>query len=191
MTAPRDLGARLSELEPANPNLRNKYQQALQDVFERKLSTGMKVFIGCVGAMSIAIAVFLGSVAAVHRELPALAQVGLAGGVVFSLAWAALAGWTLRKGRWYGKIQPTVAAALGWVFAVFLETLFLVLAPIAPNPYLWTVAILAGLVILIGAGVQLIGTSIQQFEGRMQESLLRLEYRLAELAEQIEEKQRK
>jgi MFS family permease len=190
MTSQRDLGARLSELEPVNPNLRGRYEQALQDAFERKLNTPMKVFIGCVGAMSIVIAVFLGSLAVVHRELPALARIGLGGGAVFALAWTALAGWTLRKGAWYGKIQPTAAAALGWVFAVFLETLFLVLAPLAPDPYQWTVALFMGLAILVGAGFQLVTTCIQQSELRMRETILRMEYRLAELAEQMAQNKR-
>jgi hypothetical protein len=189
VTTPNDLGNRLSELEPVNPDLRAKYEQALKDLFERKLSSAMKVFVGCVGVASIGIAIFLGSVALVHQELPILAHAGLGGGAVFALAWAALCGWTLRKGTLYGKIQPTVAAALAWVFAVFLETLFLLLAPLAPNPYLWTVAILAGLVILVGAGFQLIGARLQQTELSMRESFLRMEYRLAELAEALGKRQ--
>jgi hypothetical protein len=44
-------------------------------------------------------------------------------------------------------------------------------------------ALFCGLVILIGAGVQLINTCVQQAELRIGESLLRLEYRLAQLAE--------
>jgi hypothetical protein len=184
-----DLGNRLAELEPVNPDLRVKYEQALKDLFERKLSGTMKIFVGCIGLASIGIAIFLGSVAAVHQELPILAQVGLGGGAVFGLAWAALCGWTLRKGTWHGKIQPTVAAALAWVFAVLLETLFLVLAPAAPNSYLWTVAILAGLAILVGAGFQLVGTRLQQSELNMRESFLRMEYRLAELAEALRKPQ--
>jgi hypothetical protein len=189
MVSDRDLGARLSELEPVNPNLRYRYEQALRDAFERKLSGIMKVFIGFVGVMALAITVFLGSLAVIQHKLPVLARVGLAGGAVFALAWVVLTGWTLRKGTWYGKIQPTVIAALGWVVAVFMETLFLVLAPLAPDPYLWTVAILAGLVILVGAGFQLVNTCVQQSELRMREAFLRMEYRLAELAEQITQKQ--
>jgi hypothetical protein len=185
MNASRNLGARLSELEPVNPDLRGKYEQNLKDLFERKLSWPGKVFIGVVGAASIGIAIFLGAMAILPPELPALAQAGFVGGVVFSLAWAGLCGWTLRKGNWYGKIQPTLIAVLVWIFAIFLETLFLMLAPTASNPYLWTVAILAGLVILIGAGVQFIATRIQQSELMLRESFLRMEYRLAELAEQV------
>jgi hypothetical protein len=181
VTIQHDLGDRLSELEPLNPNFRAKYAQALKDLFERKLSWTMKLFVGSVGAASIGIAIFLASVAVINPELPALAHIGLAGGAVFSLAWTALCGWTLRKGTWFGRIQPALA--------VFLETLFLVLAPLAPNPYLWTVAILAGMVILIGAGFQLIGTRLQHTELTMRESFLRMEYRLAELAEALAKNQ--
>jgi MFS family permease len=191
VTLQRDLGDRLSELEPLNPDFRAKYAQSLKDIFERKLSWTMKVFVGCVGAVAIGQAIFLGSVPFAHPELPALAHIGLAGGTAFSLAWAVLAGWTLRKGTWFGKIQPAVASALAWIFAVFLETLFLVLAPLAPDPYLWTVAILAGMVILLGAGFQLIGARLQHTELTMRESFLRMEYRLAEFAEEVAKSQRK
>jgi hypothetical protein len=40
-------------------------------------------------------------------------------------------------------------------------------------------------VILVGAGVMLVCTRVQQAELRMQESLLRLEYHLAELSETV------
>jgi hypothetical protein len=189
MTSHRDLGIRLGELEPVNPQLRSQYEQALKDVFERKLTPVMKAFVGFIGVMSLAITVFLGIHAVVQVKLPVLARLGLAGGAVFALAWTALCGWTLRKGAWFSRIQPTIIAALGWVFAVFMETLFLVLAPLAPDPYLWTVAILAGLVILVGAGFQLVGTRIQQSEMQVREAILRMEYRIAEIAEQIVQKQ--
>jgi len=186
--APRDLRARLCELEPQRPDLRGKYEQALREVLQRKLSRAMKVFVGGAGAVSLAIAIFLGGLALTGSEQPGLVRIGLAGGTVFALAWVALTAWTLRRGVWYGKIQPTVIAALAWIFAVFLETLFLVLAPTASNPYLWTVALLAGMVILIGAGVQFLGTCLQQSELRMREALLRMEYRLAEIAEELAKK---
>jgi hypothetical protein len=183
MTFPRDLSDRLCELEPQTPALRGKYEQALRNILQRKLSWTMKLFVGAVGAMSIGIAVFLAFVAATHPELPGPAQLGLVGGVIFALAWTALTAWTLYQGTMQVKLQPKWIAGLAWVFAVFLETLFLVLAPSASNPYLGTIALLAGLVILIGAGVQFLGTCIQQSELRTREALLRLEYRLAEIAD--------
>ena len=74
-------------------------------------------------------------------------------------------------------------AALSWAFAVLLETCFLMLAPAFPDHFQATVALFAGLVILVGAGVMLVSTNIQQAQLQTQEALLRLEYRLAALAE--------
>lgn len=176
---------RLCELEPRNAQLRAKYEENLKNILERKLTPIMKGFIVCLGACSIAIAIFLGAMGCIHDELPLLARLGFVAGSAFGFAWAGLVGWTLRKGAWFGKIQPTVIAALSWTFAVLMESCFLVLAPQFPDRYLGTVAIFAGLVILIGAGVGLLGTRIQQAELTMRESFLQMEYRLAELAEEL------
>jgi hypothetical protein len=178
-----NLRDRLCELEPQSPPLRESYAMALQDMLERKLSRPMKLFLVIVAAASVAIAIFLGSLALVQERLPLLARLGLAGGAVFSLAWAALAGWTLRRGAWNLRIQPVALAALSWVLAVFMETCFLLLAPLFPEQFHAIVTLFAGLVILIGAGVMLVTTCIQQAQLRTQESLLRLEYRLAEISE--------
>jgi hypothetical protein len=176
---------RLCELEPQNAQLREKYVESLRNIMEQKLTPIMKAFILCVGVGSIGIAIFLGTLAYIHGELPPLARLGLAAGSAFAVAWAVLVGWTLKKGTWFGKIQPTIIAGLSWIFAVLMETCFLVLAPQFPDRYLGTVAIFTGLVLLIGAGVGLLATRIQQTELTMRESFLRMEYRLAQLAEEL------
>ena len=66
---------------------------------------------------------------------------------------------------------------------MLLETCFLVLAPQFPDRFHAGLSLVCGLVLLIGAGVMMVCTVVQQAELRMQESLLRLEYRLAELSE--------
>jgi MFS family permease len=177
------LRERLCELEPQSPHLRERYNKELRDMLEKKLSPLMKLFLLAVAVTSVAIAIFLGSSAFVQGQLPPLARLGLAGGAVFALAWAALTVWALRRGTWSQRAQPAALAALSWVFAVLLETTFLLLAPEFPDHFHAIVALFAGLVILIGAGVMLVATRIQQAELQMRESLLRLEYRLAELAE--------
>jgi hypothetical protein len=178
-----NLRDRLCELEPQNPLLRERYQKELQAMLEKKLGPWTKLFLAIVMAGSVAIAIFLSIVAIIHDELPLLARGGMSGGVVFSLAWAGLIGWTLRRGSMRLTSQPAALAALSWIFAVLLETCFLVLAPGFPDHFHALLALFCGLVILIGAGVQLINTCVQQAALRIGESLLRLEYRLAQLAE--------
>jgi hypothetical protein len=174
---------RLCELEPQNPLLRERYAKELQAMLEKKLSVPMKVFLGLVTVAAVAQAIFLGTHALIHDKLPPLARAGLVGGVVFSLAWAGLTVWTLRRGSWQLRTAPAAMAVLSWIFAVLLETCFLLLAPQFPDHFHALLALFCGLVILIGAGVTMVCTRVQQAELRTQESLLRLEYRLAELSE--------
>jgi hypothetical protein len=174
---------RLCELEPLNPLLRERYTQEVQAMFERKLTLPWKLFIGAVAVGSLGIAGFLAYTAFIHDELPALARLGMVGGVLFSLAWAGLGGRALYRGTFELRFQPAAQAAVLWVFAVLLETCFLVLAPQFPNPMHATVALFCGLVILVGAGFMLVNARVQQAELRTQEALLRLEYRIAELSE--------
>jgi hypothetical protein len=174
---------RLCELEPHNPLLRERYDKEIQAMFERKLSLPWKVFIATVSVGSLGIAAFLGYSALIHDELPPLARWGTAGGALFSLAWAALGGRALRRGSFELLFQPAAQAALLWIFAVLLETCFLVLAPQFPDHFHATVALFCGLVILIAGGVMLVNARVGQAELRTQEALLRLEHRLAEMAE--------
>ncbi len=174
---------RLCELEPHNPQLRERYLQEMKAMLEKTLTLRGKLFLAAVLVASLAITVFLAVQALIHVELPALARLGLAGGAVFAAAWAALCGRALRRGTWVLRIEPAVMAGLFWGFAVLLETCFLVLAPQFPDHFQATVALFSGLVILIGAGVMMVCVRVQQAELQTRQALVRLEYRLAELSE--------
>src|SRR5439155_26198394 len=104
------------------------------------------------------------------------------GGVVFALAWFGVTVSVLRRGAVRLRTHPAALAALAWTFAVLLETCFLVLAPQFPDRFHAMLALVCGLVLLIGAGVMMVCTCVQQAELRTQESILRLEYRLTEFS---------
>jgi hypothetical protein len=174
---------RLCELEPQNPLLRERYMKEVKAMFERKLGFGARLFMAAVSAGSLAIAGYLGALAWIHEQSPVVARAGLAGGALFSLAWAVLCGWSARRGSFELLVQPGLLAGLAWGGAVLLETCFLILAPQAPDHFLATVALFCGLVLLVGAGVMLVSARVQQAELRTREALLRLEYRIAELSE--------
>ena len=91
----------------------------------------------------------------------------------------------MRRGTFNLRIQPTAMAVLFWILAVLMETCFLLLAPEFPDHFYALLALFCGLVILIGAGVMLVCTRVQQAELRMQESFQRLEYHMAELSETV------
>jgi hypothetical protein len=155
----------------------------MQAMLEKPLTFPGKLFLAAVLVGSLAITVYLGVLAVIQVELPVLARLGLAGGAVFGAAWAVLCGRALRRGTLEMRTEPAVLAGLAWVFAVLLETCFLVLAPQFPDHFYATVALFTGLVILIGAGVMMVCVRLQQAELQTREALLRLEYRIAELTE--------
>jgi hypothetical protein len=152
-------------------------------MLEKKLTLPLKLFIAAVSVASLGITAYLGYLALVQDALPLLARLGMVGGALFAAAWAALGVRALRRGTLELRTEPAAQAALVWVFAVLLETCFLVLAPQFPDHFQATVALFCGLVILVGAGVMLVNARAQQAELRTQEALLRLEYRIAEIAD--------
>ena len=188
---PGSLRDRLPELEPLDPTYHARYQQALQAMLEKRLPAAGRWLLVGTTLLSLGIAVYLGTLAAVKTELRPLARLGIAGGAVFALGWVALGVWILRRGTFDVKAHPAVMAVLTWVMAVFLVTFALVLAPQAPDPNQGLLAALGGLTILVGAGVGFLGARIQQAELRTREWLLGVEYRLAQLAEELTRKQRK
>lgn len=183
MPREHNLRDQLCEQEPHNPLLRERYLQEIKAMLEKTITFRGKLFLAAVLVNSLVITALLAVQALIHVELPAMARFGLAGGAVFAAAWAILCGRALRRGTWELRIEPAAMAGLSWVFAVLLETCFLVLAPQFPDHFQATVALFSGLVILIGAGVTMVCVRVQQAELQTREALLRLEYRLAELTE--------
>jgi hypothetical protein len=155
----------------------------MKAMLEKPLTFRGKLFLAAVLVGSLAIMVFLGAQALIHVEMPVLARLGVAGGAVFGAAWAVLCGRALRRGTLDLRIEPVAQAGLFWLFAVMLETCFLVLAPQFPDHFQATVALFSGVVLLIAAGVVMVSVRVQQAELKTREALLRLEYRVAELSE--------
>src|SRR5262245_14217712 len=108
---------RLCELEPYNPLLRERYLQEMQAMFNKPLTLRGKLFLAAVLVGSLAITVYLGTLALIHTELPALARLGLTGGAVFAAAWAVLCGRALRRGTLELRTEPATMAGLSWGFA--------------------------------------------------------------------------
>jgi len=83
------------------------------------------------------------------------------------------------------KIDSGAAAGMGWGLAVFVVTLSIV---VAPDTIVGVRMILCGLVFLVFAVVGLLQHVIKQSEFTTREKLLQIEYRLAQLAEIVEQK---
>jgi hypothetical protein len=104
-------------------------------------------------------------------------------GVVFGLAGLGLLGRILLRGTYRHDRDSTQQAGLIWVFVVLLVTIFMVAGGLGSIQGVGL--IVCGIVFLIGAGVMLLRTVVEQSELRTREKLLELELRLAKINEDL------
>ncbi len=179
---------KLLESERFNLELREKDNREVHMLLEKKLSTPRK------WAMMTLIAVMLGQAAfflyavIAGGELPLLARVGFGVGVLFALSFAALLFSIIRRGSINIKSDSNWYAGIIWVFLVIMITLFMLLAGGMHDTARGISMVLNGLVFLIFGVVFLLQNTITQANLKLQEKLLEIEFRLAEMKEMMERK---
>jgi hypothetical protein len=179
----RPFSDRLIDCESLTPSLSEEHRKETIAMFDKKLGRFGRAMAALCAVFALAHIVFSGYLAVTtYGKLPIWGTLGFAVGIVFALPFGSLAGWIAYSGHFRLKSQPPAMAAMVWVFSVLMVTLMLVGAP---DSIVGLRMIFAGTVLLIGAGVFLLGTCSQQAELRTKEKLLEIEYRLADLAERL------
>jgi hypothetical protein len=180
---PNDFRERLIRCESMTPAYRQKYEEEMRAMLEKKL-TGVRRWVwGLSAVMGVAFAVLFGTVAIVlPAEFPWEGRLGFAAGALFGIGWAVLGIRVFRRGSIDLKFDTGAAAGMAWGLPVVLVTLFMVSAP---EDIIGLRMILCGLVFLVMGAAFLIRHVIELSELKTREKLLEIEYRLAELAERI------
>jgi MFS family permease len=185
----KDFRDRLLDAERFSPALKEKYEKEVQEMLEQKLTGVRRWAYICGAAMGVGFALLFGTVAILApREFPILGRIAFVTGAVFGLAFAGLAGWIAKKGTLKLKTHPVAMAGMAWGFTVIMVVLFMFLGSGLPDPIIGVRMIVIGLVFLVGAAVGLILARVEQAQLKTQEKLLEIEYRLAQMAEQIAKK---
>jgi hypothetical protein len=130
-------------------------------------------------AGACAVAALLMTELQVSDPLPPLARVGIGLGIVFSLCWAAFLGRLAWRGTFRMKGEATLYATMVWVFAVAMAVLLAVISK-DRDPF-----VIYGFLFLLPASIIVLRTAMEQSELRTRERLLELEYKLAQVAEQV------
>ena len=118
-----------------------------------------------------------------YRQGPASVLEAMALGGVFGLAGLVILGRILLRGKYRRDRDSSAQAGLIWVFVVLLTTVFIAAGGVSTIQGVGLTVI--GIVFLIGAGVMLLRTVIEQSELRTHEKLLELELRLAQIGEEL------
>lgn len=184
--AREDFRDQLLEMETPTPALREQYEQQVKAMIEpaltqpRRRSLILSLVVGAVLAVYFALMGYL-----TRGSLPALATAGLVGAAVYCGLWALFASTVLRTGTFNRRTYPVTIAAMVWALAIFLAALLSLTALRAPPGNQAAVLLTSGLVFLITAAVVLVCTVIEKSQIRTESKMLELEYRLAELMEEL------
>jgi hypothetical protein len=179
----QDFRDKLIDAEAEDPALRAEYERRLKAMLETPLTTSRR--LGSVFAMFACgtTVVLCGTIAFRYRAGPpaVLAAMGL--GIVFGLAGVVLLGRMLTRGSFRRDRDASQQAGLIWVFVSLMVTIFMLAGGIGSIQGVGLTVI--GIVFLIGAGVMLLRTVVEQSELRTREKLLELELRLAKISEEL------
>ena len=186
----KDFRERLLEAEQLSLTLKEKYEKEVQAMLEEKLTgVGRGIFIFW-AVFGIGLGVVFGIAAVLApKDFPILARIGFVSGAIFGLAFGGLMGWIARKGIFKVKVHSMAVAGMAWVFVIIMLTLFMVMGGKHPDSVRSVFMVVCGLVYLVVVVLIMILGRISYSELKTREKLLEIEYRLAQIAEQITKKE--
>lgn len=147
-----------------------------------KKLTGPRRVIFCIVAVAASVsALVCGSLAITEPQLPPIARVGLATGVLFGLAWVIAIVSVLRRGEIDLKRDGRRIAQMVWVFTLLMSIFFCAVGMSRPDKPVSVLLMVQSLVFLISAAVYWLNHRIEESELNVKEKLLEIELHLAEL----------
>ena len=177
----------LLQQQPITPALQQRYQQEVQAMFDKPLSGAQRIaWMFSVILCGILGIVFVAAALLAPAEFPLFARIGFLGGTLFTIVWVVLALRTLRRGSINLKTDSAVYYGLAWSFPLFMLVLFMMFAP---NDLTGLRMIVCGIAYLIMGAAFLLRGVVERSELQTRERILELQYRLAELEEQLKVQQ--
>jgi hypothetical protein len=186
---------KLLDVEKPSATYKEQFERRVQAVFEKKLNYPSRVGLAVLGIVGLLIAIPCGEIAfsRISSEFDLIVHIVYISGMVLAIAWAILIGWIAVRGRLNLRIQlsriVTIGIALGFFFMLdFTGRFVLPLAREDHRSIFGTLLVLIGFFFIVIFVLCLILRILYRTEFKTYEKLLKVEYRLAELAEKIEAK---
>lgn len=172
---------RLLAVGSPSPSVQDQIQKEIRSMLTKKL-TGPRRVIFCIVAVAASVsALVCGSLAITEPQLPPIARVGLATGVLFGLAWVIAIVSVLRRGEIDLKRDGRRIAQMVWVFTLLMSIFFCAVGMSRPDKPVSVLLMVQSLVFLISAAVYWLNHRIEESELNVKEKLLEIELHLAEL----------
>jgi hypothetical protein len=170
------------------PTLRQRYEQEMQAMLEQPLSKPRKAsFIFTIVVCSVMTVMLTIAAVSSHRA-PIGVRVGVGLGAAYALGWLLLSIRILRRGTFRTRNDSKLMSGLPWIFTVALMTLMLFMTGQRADSVRSIWMLLFALTFLLMAAVFLIQHSIGDARLKVEERLLEVQLRVAELAEEIKKR---
>jgi len=180
---------KLLDTEKQNPTYKEEYEKEVFAMVEEKLTGTKKWQIIGFLVMSLGLGIFFGTLAViVPKGFPLWGRFLFAVGALFGLAFVILYVRILKKGSIDVKKDKLDLAWTGWGLIVIIGTVTLVVSGRLSDPVVGILMLAWVLFFEVAAAAMLLRAFIERSEVNTREKLLEIEYRLADLAEKIENK---
>lgn len=176
---------RLIEMEQITPVLKEKYDMEIQALVEKPIKGVQKLAWIAMTIGGFGFMLLFGTVAIwVPAEFPLLGRLGFIAGAVFGLGWAVLGIEILRRGAINLRKHAPTAAGMGWGLVIIMSTISLLTMGNEPQESLVGLRMCIGsLLFLVPASLFMTRSLVERSELKIQEKLLEIECRLAQLSE--------
>ena len=170
------------------PTLRQRYEQEMKAMLEQPLNKTRKTSFILSAVISAVMMVMLTIAALSSHRAPIGVRIGIGLGAVYAAGWLVLTIRILRRGAVHARKDSPAMSALPWVFAVALMTLMLLMTGQRADSVRSVWMVLFSLTFLLMASMFLIQQSISDARLKVEERLLEVQLRIAELAEEMKKR---
>jgi hypothetical protein len=179
----------LLEMEKRTPEFEEKFRKEIKRMMEKTLTRTQKIGYCFAIFLGLAMAILF-SYAAVTAppEFSVLGRMIFVSGVLFALAWIGLGIWTLKRKSFNWLRQENVTQGLTFGFILFLLIVLMMLGSQLEDKVIGMQMMLQGAIFFMVFGIPaLFNLRINRTETALREHLLKLELKVAELTDLIQQ----
>jgi hypothetical protein len=175
---------RLLEMEERTPELEKRFEEEMKKMLEKQIKPSGRIMWLLTSLVGAYFMIHFSYLAIVIKDVPWLVRFGFAGGAAFGCAWVALSIRVLNKGSFRMWRDENAIHGLVFGFSLLLLITLLLLGGQAKDRITGIQLMLSGCIFFIIFGIpSIFNTRINRTESSLREQLLRIELRMAELAD--------
>ena len=184
----KNFADQLIAAQRVEPTLRQRYEQEMKAMLEQPLTRTRKTsFILSIVICSVMMVMLTIAALSSHRA-PIGVRIGVGMGAVYAAGWLVMSIRILRRGTFHVRNDSKVMSAWPWIFTVTLVTLILFMTGQRADSVKSVWMMLFGLTFLLMASMFLIQNWISDARLKVEERLLEVQLRVAELAEEMKKR---